>query len=543
MSTLLVPILWCVAGAPASVTYQIAVEPRLDRTDIVVEARWSLQDRGPETVLLPQDNYGSGDLTRFVTELVALGDTTIAREDAELHKARVSADDGGGEVRYRLSFDAEFSRDASFGPISKPTHFQAFFCQWMLRFGEGDEARRYDIEFSRVPDGWNVYSTAGKGRRFTVEGPMSELRSAVLGAGLLETHSFSVMGRNVDVFFEDEIQLDGKAVLANIESVVSLQREWFGHFDWPNYTITLSARPGIRAGTCVENGFVCFVRPDVSHDALLLLLSHEMFHNWLPLRIRVEDPGAKDRWMWEWFDEGFAEYFARLVLLDAGLMDRAAFVEHFNEDLRNIADSPVRAVTYAEVKVDIAEGKFTSHHKRLSYYRGALMALDWDHRIRESSNGEQSLAKVIHDLHALATLADGKLTIAQFDKAFGPFGIAAGEHRLSYVRDGNPIVPDPESLGPDHRLLHVDLPTLDFGFDSGASDAAGHIVGLAPGGPADRAGIRDGMQLVSRESSGRLYDGTLRVTVVVVKDGVKSSISYPPLGQSKKVWQFRKTHK
>lgn len=139
---------------------------------------------------------------------------------------------------------------------------------------------------------------------------------------------------------------------------------------------------------------------------LLGLASHEYFHTWHVKRIR---PAALARYDYAreqhtrllWVFEGFTSYYDDLMLLRAGLIDAAAYLDVLGQTAGAVLRAPGRLVQ------SVAESSFdawikyyrqdeNSPNAVVSYYaKGALVALALDLAIRQRSGGARSLDDVM----------------------------------------------------------------------------------------------------------------------------------------------------
>jgi hypothetical protein len=94
-----------------------------------------------------------------------------------------------------------------------------------------------------------------------------------------------------------------------------------------------------------------------------------------------------------------------------------------------------------------------------------------------------------------------------------------------------------DAFGPCARGSLDEVPTFDLGFDLAASRAAGAISGVEPGGPAFRAGLRDGQRISGRVSVHNQAPDKLVIVTIADQDGSKV-IEYYPRGTSIKVTQY-----
>lgn len=540
--SLLVLVFICgLARAASPIEYVIQAKPERNRTDLIVTARWQADDGHPFEVEVPKDYYGSPDLSQLVASFEGL-EGTVATRVEDLHRRRLSPSANGKvAVRYRMAYRPEILDDASFAPVANPRQVQVFGCQWMLRIGRLDEPRKTSIRL-KFPKDWISYTTlVADPASISVTASYLDLVSSVVGMGDVSHKRFMIKGKPLDVYVARGFALKDQDIFQKIDAVVNMQRSWFNDFSQPFYVIPLSVRPDNIAGTAVRNGFVCFLKADSTEPQVLGLLSHEMLHSWIPAKMHVDNPGETERWEWEWFDEGFAEYFGRKVLLDSKSISKLQFVQLLNRDLLNIADNPAKNKTYDQVKADIDAGRFSVAHKKLSYYRGAVIAANWDARITARSAGKRSLSDAIRDLYKLAAKTSGRLTQEQFYAFFAKERIDAKRDRETYILKGETIEVEPLAAGVGFRLGQPSLPVYETGFDLPASLREKKIVGVKPGSSAERAGLREGMHLVMVSNSNRFgnaWDSKKPLSVWVEVGGKPTRIDYQPLGPARPVPQF-----
>ena len=244
---------------------------------------------------------------------------------------------------------------------------------------------------------------------------------------------------------------------------------------------------------------------------------------------------------YEWLSEGFTEYFARQIMVESELVPEDWLVEQFNDDLENLRINPSRDITNHELRRREDEGGFTNIEKKLSYYRGAILALNWDTQIRRTSNGSTTLLAVIREIIEAAAETEGRMVEQDFNAHMSLHGVDAAETLQRHIIDGKPIRPDPAAFAPDYRLAEVLIPAFEPGFDLISSWRAHEIVGVIPGGPADKAGLRDGMKIAALRNAWR-FSSSWRadepLVVVVADEDERQEIAYWPKGPQIPVWAY-----
>ncbi|HEX2640126.1 MAG TPA: hypothetical protein VHL50_06125, partial [Pyrinomonadaceae bacterium] len=483
------------AAGPDSVSYTIKPIPRGDR--VVLEATVRFNSAGPLDVGLPTDNFGTPDLHKYVTEFEGLDGTAVKQGDSAARRTVVPAGNGTVAIRYVLSYDPAVMEDYAYGPNVGADFFHLAGCQWLLHIGDDDEKRRMRVRFVDVPKGWKLYSSKdATADDIDLEASYDDWISAPIGGGA-NAHTFTLKGGRVAIFVHGRYDIPRERIYAAIEKIIRLEREWFDYHSQPNFTVVVAPRPWVVAGYAPEDSFVCFIKPDVTPQQLNRLVAHELFHNWLPNKISIKQDKAFSGIRYEWFTEGFTDYFARKILTRAGLMTTDEFAASVNADLKSIADNPLKAATYADLARLEKERKYGPAAKKLAYFRGAVMALNWDQRIRESGRG-RNLSNFIRELHKLAAKTDGAVTEeAFFDFASKKYGIDARGELRRHITDGEPIVPEASALGSGYKLSWTELPAFDIGFSPDETNRTKRLTSVREDGPAYRAGLRDGMEFVA----------------------------------------------
>jgi predicted metalloprotease with PDZ domain len=407
----------------------------------------------------------------------------------------------------------------------------------------GDPAtkRLHTVEIFDLPKGWQAYSSLGPDpARMVVKSSYDDMVETSIGAGRGEAERFTVRSKPVSVFVGGEFDIPRAEIFTAVKRIVTLEREWFADFDHPFYTVTILPRSGIIAGTCIPNLFVCFARSDVSRDELNVLIAHEMFHTWLPNKASIAQAKGESALRYEWFYEGFTDYFARTILAEAGLLGPARFAELVNQDIDNLAVNPARNGTFADLLAAQKARKYDTAYKKLAYYRGALIALKWDATIRGAGKG-RTLADFIREFCRLAGRRGGKLTEDAFFGLAAEYGIDAKGDLERHIIRGEPISVSAGALGDRFELRDAEVSAFQPGFSIVESFKSSRVAGVVENGPAARAGLRNGMELVGMNNSNRFGNGWRAdrpLTVTVRIDGRPCSFEFFPHGPRIPVKRF-----
>lgn len=525
-----------------ALVYRITPVPINDRTELTISLQFTAKDPDAIQVKLPSDVFGTPELHRHVSSVVGMDGTEIAEGKDAAERLVTPSSNLKVSLRYTLSYDPEVMASQPYGPNTGPSYFHLAGCQWMLRIGDDTEKRRIVVEIKDAPSSWKLYSSSAPNpNRFETVASYKDLAKMVIGGGD-QSFSFSVNNKPVMTFVHGSFAIPAKEIASAVERIVRFERRWFSDYDQPFYHVIVAPRRGATAGYAPENAFINFVGKDISRDDLNLLLAHEMFHYWLPNKIRIgQDPKYSDI-RYEWFYEGFTDYFTARVLLDAGLIDPAGFADLINKAVLNIAHNPHKAETYDQLMEASKAGRFDGVYKKLSYHRGALIALNWNTRIKSRSKNTD-LADFIRALLQKARKTKGTISESEFQAFAESYGIDAKTDLDRHTMKGEPIAIDPSATIEGFRLVATEVLRFEAGFSLTETRRLKRISGVIENSEAHKAGLRNGMEFVRAENSNRFSNSWTaeRPMAVIVKiDGAEHRYEYFPRGESERLMLFQR---
>jgi predicted metalloprotease with PDZ domain len=213
----------------------------------------------------------------------------------------------------------------------------------------------------------------------------------------------------------------------------------------------------------------------------------------------------------DWFSEGFTQYYGYLLSYRARLLTLPAYIERINGYLRDYSNS---------TDPDI---------------RGPVIALWLDGEIRRESHGQRCLDNVMFDMLGGV---DTQLTKARILQIAGRYLAPKARRTLAQaVEPGARMpVPDDGALGRCAHLSMKQVSVFDLGFDFKTSMIAHRVSGVIEGGPAFRAGLRDGQTLTGWS----VYNNQPEkmATFHIQTDGGPEVIQYYPRRTIKDVPQY-----
>ncbi len=239
--------------------------------------------------------------------------------------------------------------------------------------------------------------------------------------GTFELATFRAGGVQHDIAVTGRHRADMRRLAKDLKTLCETQIEFFGTpAPMDRYVFLVTAvgegYGGLehRASTallCSRNDLPRegMAGPGDGYRTFLGLVSHEYFHTWNVKRIKPAafTPYDLDRENYTtllWAFEGFTSYYDDLLLVRAGLMSRAAYLETLGRNITNLLRVAGRKKqTVAESSFDAWIKYYRSDENTpnagVSYYlKGSLIALSLDLLIREQTGGRKSLDHVMRTL-------------------------------------------------------------------------------------------------------------------------------------------------
>jgi predicted metalloprotease with PDZ domain len=261
------------------------------------------------------------------------------------------------------------------------------------------------------------------------------------------------------------------------------------------------------------------------------LVSHEFFHTWNVRRLRpkalMKYDYHREQYINElWIAEGITSYYDDLILVHAGLITEAEYLDQLSKTLRVVEDAPGQLV---QTLNDSSYDAWIKHYRpdentpnaRVSYYtKGAAVAFVLDQLLRERTNNRKSLDVVMRQLWCDYRKIGYEL--ADFEKIVsGLLGDSLREWFQEHIYSANKInyesaldrlgltMQPPQESKPNDTPQPVgawtasqpfqppSAPEIDFGFDLVARDGRWIVVKVTRGGAAWEAGLQVDDELIA----------------------------------------------
>lgn len=483
-------------GGPVALHYEIEPSKCGDKPCLKVMVEFVGNDKGSEKLILPSSGWGQKRLDKAIHGLRAKTDK-VALQKLTPNTYRFLFP-RNTKVVFEYNVIQDFERPLDFmenyyRAIVQPDYFH-FIGHAVFVYPELDPVTPIDVtlDWKGVSPDQVANSFGARELHQQFSSDLRTFRGGVFLGGGIKLSKLGVRGRPVWIASRGEFGFKDADFQSLVERVLITEREFWRDDDFPYFLISVlsvSNDDKQYGGAGTPNGFAIFAGRKTKIDSdLTHLLFHELFHTWNGRKIGRQEPEE----LVYWFSEGFTDYYARVLSLRAGLITLEEYVDEYNEKIRNYWGSPVRNEPSQRVLKDFWNN--TSVEK-LPYQQGDILAHRWNFDIEERSKSTQSLDNFMRDL--LKAGLQGEVvslkTINELMKTYIPEGIEKDIER--FVEKGETLEVTPPKMGDCIELQQKETHAYDLGFDLQASRKSKLVTGVRPGGPAERAGLKNGRVL------------------------------------------------
>ncbi|MBI4348171.1 MAG: hypothetical protein HY553_15125 [Elusimicrobia bacterium] len=469
------------AAAHAAPAPEIEYRVRYRPGDRRLEVRMALRGLGPvANPAVALSDWGGWQTSRdpYLSE-VSGAPGAVPRDGRFKPATPVTRD---WQLEYRLAVQEasdEKKLERSGLPVCGPTFCRFFSVNTLMRLESGPvlAGARRRLTFD-LPPGWRA--ATGWGRWTGKDSiPLDDVyeNGVILIGSDLRVATAAAAGTTVELWSAGVDAASSEELLGYAASLYGLYSKQLGAPGGPP-RIFVAGMAG--DGTCTAHGLEFSLRSSdrAVPDHMVQLLSHELFHLWLGIKIRVED------WRFAWLQEGLTDYVALWGLWASGIDAGERFGAGL-ADLEHRALAHPRAKEGVLARTDIEWRK--PEWEDLAYAKGAIVAFAADAELRR--RGQGTLFAVLKDL---AARGREPATPEAFRAALARRGLGA-QARLWLDEAGLPPAGD--------------LLTRELGFELSREPRELSYLGLSlaadgrtveavdPDGPAADAGVRPGDEL------------------------------------------------
>lgn len=519
-------------GSVSPVSYQVTPQISAGRlTDLRVDVALSGDADGTTRMRLPDRWSGAEDLWRAVHDIQATGGRVRKLSDAELEVVHAPGAPIVVSYKVRQDFRGELSTDAGppFRAVVRPDRFTVL--GWAL-FAEvaGPQGRPVSFHWGQTPAGWTVASDLDHPGKTKDTGDL--LDSILVGGSELEIVETEAAGGRIRIAMHGDWKFTSAQFSTLIGRIAETSSDFWGDRDEDFFVaVTPMISPGhggAQYGVGLGDAFSLWSTTDVAEPGLRHIVAHEHQHVWFPTRVGGVRTGS-DEPLDYWLSEGFTDFYTLRFLLRSGLWTPEEFVADYNRILKDYANSPVIAAPNSLVPVGFWEDP---HVADLPYQRGLMLATVWDHRLRRSTGGARDLDDVVLDMRrrAMGQTRQGN-AVENLRLSYRAFGGSLDADYANLVDAGRPVRLPADLFGDCAVVTSSKVRVFDRGFDSASTNASGGVVtGVDPEGPAYAAGLRNGMRIVGRMSTGPEQDSRVELLYQVQDRSADRVIRYRPQG-------------
>ena len=436
--------------------------------------------------------------------------------------------------------------DAYFDPIYHPEYLHMYGDKCLiLPDTEKKPWIKAEVEFSwaNFPEPWYLVNDFGlfngKGGK-EIKQPLKEVYVAELGSSLFfggyyRKHLFTYEDVRFHVYIYGKFNFPDSLMLNYLQRVTEAELNLWGRFHHnKDYVISVTQKGvdcGKIGGRNMYDSFALYLSGHFTEEFLDLIFrkayTHEYTHTWIGVDLVAINPEWQKM---RWFTEGFTEYYALKINLQAGIVNQAFYNHFLSEWIKAYLLSP-----YRNSKLAFTAENYTHDYRleQLAYEKGAIFAFYLDNRIKARSGGKLNLDDLLKPM--MTEEGQKRINKNLTKEKFNEFALEYLEMDLlpiieKYMVEGETI---PVIENYSGAVSFQDEVKFDFGFDFVSSIQAEKVMDLRDGVPAYEAGLRNGQKIVSIEKIANTPQEEMVLGIEV--DGKKKLISFQPRGEEVKL--------
>lgn len=388
---------------------------------------------------------------------------------------------------------------------------------------ETNQPYRLALKWDLSALGGQATSSYGDGDVELPAGPAGRLSSTVFMAGPM--HRYPVGGsKGFSAAWLGTPPFDPAPTMVWTEKLHGWMTKFWQDTSEPPYRVFLRYNPiNAGGGAALTNSFLTTYGKTGSGDALKGTLAHEMTHTWT-------SAGT----VGQWYGEGNAVHYQRLLPLRAGLFTPQEFLDDLNETARRYYSNALNDTPNDQIAARFWED---TRVRVLPYDRGAMYFAVLDGKIRRASGGKRSVDDLIRTMvKSKGEGIDEAYWLSLVEKELGPEGRKVHEDMLA----GKLMLPESGDYGPCFSRTTAKARRFELGFEpkSLVGDVK-TIRDLIPGSEAAKAGLKNGDVVTYAQAlDGVQGDQTRMLTLQVTREGKTFPISYLPRGEEVDVYQW-----
>lgn len=382
-----------------------SIEPFYDVNSfrLIVQMEFTGGQSGATKLILP-DVFGGQNNLGSIKELSAESPNTIIENTGPNNIKIVKYIPF---TRVKITYRVEEIRKGSLSPTN---NYQAVINRNYFHFlGEtffiipNWDAKReinFRLEWKHFPSAWNFANSFGINQKVQeTKSSLTDWIKSVFTGGDFRIVKRAVNGSLLFISVRGEWKFSDAELGDLSAGILKAERDFWNEGENPFYLITILPleNGSFQSAIGRVNALSMFLPRDgmLGYD-FKRLLAHELFHRWIGDRMNFTEPPE----LLYWFREGFAEYYARLLLLRAKQISISEYEDSYNTVLNEYFTSSARYEKNESLVDDLPDDPELFQIPRL---RGDIIAHNLNLVIRKTSNWTKSLDDLMRDLYLRCT--------------------------------------------------------------------------------------------------------------------------------------------
>lgn len=409
---------------------------------------------------------------------------------------------------------------------------------------EAEINRTFKIKFdlSELPAHFKLLTSFNINEKvFEINENIAGLSELVIGTGRVEIKKILIKEQPIYIFLTENLPLNEK-IIANTQKIIEEQRSFWKDFKYPHYAVIFipqvdSEEDRYFKGEHKKNA-VIISHPKLEKERLPMffwVLSHELFHSWLGINLKVPLPQGN----LQWFFEGVNDYYGLLFAYKSGAINEKNYINLLNSFIKEYYVSPLNTASNNEIAKYF---HFKGFYDKLAQIRGHLSFLNAlpvpFEQGKETLISPTPLDKSVKEIYEKYSKDHGgKLTISVMNKTFEKhFGADKWAEIKSHIFDGKILELSPALFAHHAILINKQQEVSNFGFDVSSYVKTHKIGPIATSSNAYKAGLRQG-QVVIDDFLSLGQPNALNKMLIQEKNGQRI-IEFKPDKMAKFVPQF-----
>lgn len=365
------------------------------------------------------------------------------------------------------------------------------------------------LDFTKMPSDMNfISSIKGNNKIHTEKQTLQKFGRTVVVGSVEPVRTLNINGQDIHYILNEKIDFLRKDFIFKIKKILKHQRDFFQDNDFPNYNIYFQLeqnqnKPKYFSGKHLGDLFTVTANLDKQNiPTSMMMISHELFHAWLPLKMPLGVmPNSQ-----MWFIEGITDYYGTRFALETQVIKKKEYQYKINDMLIRYFASPLSKISNDEAL------KFYSeiNHYNILVTRGHIVALILS-ELESNKKNKNILDDIILELFHVSKnnpeIEDHSLFLDTiFSKNLGGklwSDIQENIYAFKEVKntfESIDLEKYPNKKNKDiFQLVNKEIAVSTYQFDYDAFIKEKTIKDLKTDSPEYKAGLREGMQVIDSD--------------------------------------------